>query len=99
MIEVERLTKYYGLVPAIFELSFTVGQGEVAGFLGPNETGKTTTPKILTCFLPPTSGQALRLEFPPERGSLSGGFVYQKIAQWSGGLEGTNFSCAGQERF
>jgi ABC-2 type transport system ATP-binding protein len=58
MIEVERLTKYYGLIPAISELSFTVGQGEVVGFLGPNGAGKTTTQKILTCFLSPTSGQA-----------------------------------------
>lgn len=58
MIEVERLTKYYGFLPAITELSFTVGQGEVVGFLGPNGAGKTTTLKILTCFLPPSSGQA-----------------------------------------
>ena len=58
MIEVEQLTKTYGLVPAITNLSFTVHQGEVVGFLGPNGAGKTTTLKILTCFLPPTSGRA-----------------------------------------
>ncbi len=58
MIEVEHLTKYYGLVPAISDLTFQVGQGEVVGFLGPNGAGKTTTMKILTCFLPPTSGKA-----------------------------------------
>ena len=58
MIEVEQLTKYYGFVPAISELSFSIGQGEVVGFLGPNGAGKTTTLKILTCFLPPTSGKA-----------------------------------------
>ena len=58
MIEVEQLTKYYGLLPAISDLSFSVGQGEVVGFLGPNGAGKTTTLKILTCFLPPTSGKA-----------------------------------------
>jgi ABC-2 type transport system ATP-binding protein len=58
MIEVEHLTKFYGLVPAVSDLSFQVGQGEVVGFLGPNGAGKTTTMKILTCFLPPTSGQA-----------------------------------------
>ncbi|MGA3085389.1 MAG: ATP-binding cassette domain-containing protein [Thermodesulfobacteriota bacterium] len=57
MIEVEQLTKYYGLLPAISDLSFSVGQGEVVGFLGPNGAGKTTTLKILTCFLPPTSGK------------------------------------------
>jgi ABC-2 type transport system ATP-binding protein len=58
MIEVEQLTKYYGFLPAISDLSFSVGQGEVVGFLGPNGAGKTTTLKILTCFLPPTSGKA-----------------------------------------
>ncbi len=57
MIEVEQLTKYYGFLPAISDLSFSIGQGEVVGFLGPNGAGKTTTLKILTCFLPPTSGQ------------------------------------------
>jgi ABC-2 type transport system ATP-binding protein len=58
MIEVEQLTKYYGFLPAISDLSFSIGQGEVVGFLGPNGAGKTTTLKILTCFLPPTSGKA-----------------------------------------
>jgi ABC-2 type transport system ATP-binding protein len=58
MIEVEQLSKTYGLLPAISDLSFTVNQGEVVGFLGPNGAGKTTTLKILTCFLPPTSGRA-----------------------------------------
>ncbi|MEW6184652.1 MAG: ATP-binding cassette domain-containing protein, partial [Thermodesulfobacteriota bacterium] len=58
MIEVENLTKYYGFLPAVSDLSFSIGQGEVVGFLGPNGAGKTTTLKILTCFLPPTSGKA-----------------------------------------
>ena len=58
MIEVQNLTKYYGPIPAISDLSFRIDQGEVVGFLGPNGAGKTTTLKILTCFLPPTSGQA-----------------------------------------
>lgn len=58
MIEVTHLTKFYGPVPAISDLSFQIGQGETVGFLGPNGAGKTTTMKILTGFLPPTSGQA-----------------------------------------
>ncbi|MBI5584647.1 MAG: ATP-binding cassette domain-containing protein [Deltaproteobacteria bacterium] len=58
MIEVEHLTKFYGPVPAIADLSFRIGQGEIVGFLGPNGAGKTTTMKVLTGFLPPTSGSA-----------------------------------------
>ena len=76
MIEVEHLTKFYGLVPAISDLSFQVGQGEVVGFLGPNGAGKTTTMKILTCFLPPTSGQARIDGLDISRDSLE---VRQKI--------------------
>lgn len=58
MIEVEGLTKYYGPVPAIQDVSFTVEKGEILGFLGPNAAGKTTTMRILTCFMPPTRGRA-----------------------------------------
>jgi ABC-2 type transport system ATP-binding protein len=76
MIEVEHLTKYYGLVPAVSDLSFQVGQGEVVGFLGPNGAGKTTTMKILTCALPPTSGQARIDGLDISRDSLG---VRQKI--------------------
>jgi len=56
MIEVEGLTKYYGLFPAIKDLTFQVGRGEILGFLGPNGAGKTTTMRILTCYVPPTRG-------------------------------------------
>ena len=58
MIEVENLTKFYGTVPALRQVSFTVEQGEIVGFLGPNGAGKTTALRILTCFMPPTSGTA-----------------------------------------
>ena len=58
MIEVEDLTKYYGEYPAIENISFTVNRGEILGFLGPNAAGKTTTMRILTGFMPPTSGTA-----------------------------------------
>ncbi|MFQ6672511.1 MAG: ABC transporter ATP-binding protein, partial [Candidatus Tectimicrobiota bacterium] len=57
MIEVQHLTKFYGPVPAVQDVSFTVERGEVVGFLGPNGAGKTTTMRILTGFLAPTSGQ------------------------------------------
>jgi ABC-2 type transport system ATP-binding protein len=58
MIQVENLTKYYGMTLGVKSLNFQVGQGEVLGFLGPNGAGKTTTMKMLTCYLPPTSGTA-----------------------------------------
>jgi ABC-2 type transport system ATP-binding protein len=58
MIEVENLTKLYGSVVALRQVSFKVDQGEVVGFLGPNGAGKTTALRILTCFMPPTSGTA-----------------------------------------
>ena len=59
MIEVDNLTKYYGEVAAVKGISFTARPGQVTGFLGPNGAGKTTTMRILTGFMPPTSGKAL----------------------------------------
>ena len=58
MIEVDRLTKRYGPVPAIQDVSFSVEKGQVVGFLGPNGAGKTTTMRILSCFMPASSGTA-----------------------------------------
>lgn len=58
MIEVEHLTKYYGSIPALEDVSFQVGQGEVIGFLGPNGAGKSTAMRILTGFSPATRGFA-----------------------------------------
>jgi ABC-2 type transport system ATP-binding protein len=59
MIEVDHLTKYYGPIMAIQELSFSVEKGEILGFLGPNGAGKTTTMRILSGFMPATSGRAV----------------------------------------
>ncbi len=56
MIEVDRLTKDYGTVVAVRDVSFRVGKGEVVGFLGPNGAGKSTTMRILVGFLGATSG-------------------------------------------
>ncbi|RMG92626.1 MAG: ATP-binding cassette domain-containing protein [Candidatus Dadabacteria bacterium] len=58
MIQAENLTKYYGDVCALAGVSFHVERGEIVGLLGPNGAGKTTAMKILTCFMPPTSGTA-----------------------------------------
>jgi ABC-2 type transport system ATP-binding protein len=58
MIKVENLTKRYAGVTAINSLNFEVEKGEIVGFLGPNGAGKSTTMKILTGYLPATSGTA-----------------------------------------
>ena len=58
MIKVADVTKRYGPKTAVQNISFEVERGEIVGFLGPNGAGKTTTMRILTGFLPPTSGTA-----------------------------------------
>jgi ABC-2 type transport system ATP-binding protein len=58
MIEVQKLTKHYGPVTAIRDVSFNVAPGEIVGFLGPNGAGKSTTMRILSCFMPASSGTA-----------------------------------------
>ncbi len=59
MIEAKHLTKYFGQTAAVDDVSFAVGQGEVLGFLGPNAAGKSTTMRMITGFLSPTSGTAV----------------------------------------
>jgi ABC-2 type transport system ATP-binding protein len=59
MIELHRLTKRFGRVTAVDDLSFTVRPGHVTGFLGPNGAGKTTTMRIILGLATPTSGKAL----------------------------------------
>lgn len=59
MIEARHLTKYFAETAAVDDVSFEVGRGEVLGFLGPNAAGKSTTMRMITGFLPPTSGTAL----------------------------------------
>lgn len=58
MIQVQNLTKRYARHTAVSEISFEVEPGEIVGFLGPNGAGKTTTLRMLTGYLPPTSGSA-----------------------------------------
>jgi len=59
VIEVQHLTKRYGPVTAVDDVSFRAERGEILGFLGPNGAGKTTTMRILTGYMPPTDGKAL----------------------------------------
>ena len=58
MIEVKSITKLYGEQRALDDVSFSVGRGEIVGLLGPNGAGKSTLMKILTCYIPPTDGNA-----------------------------------------
>lgn len=59
MISVENLNKYYGDFHALKGVSFEIKSGEIVGILGPNGAGKSTTLRILTCYLSPTSGNAI----------------------------------------
>jgi ABC-2 type transport system ATP-binding protein len=76
MIEVRNLTKQYGPVTAIHDVSFSVTPGEIVGFLGPNGAGKSTTMRILSCFMPATSGVARVAGFDVFRESMQ---VRQRI--------------------
>ena len=59
MIEVQHITKRYGSVTAVDDVSFRVERGEILGFLGPNGAGKTTTMRILTGYMPASEGRAM----------------------------------------
>lgn len=70
MIEIKNLSKYYGQQAAVDDISFTVERGEIVGFLGPNGAGKTTTMKIITCYMPPSSGEVIISDMPVQEYSL-----------------------------
>ena len=59
MIEVQHLTKRYGPITAVDDVSFKAERGEILGFLGPNGAGKTTTMRVLTGYMPATDGKAI----------------------------------------
>ena len=69
-IEVSHLTKFYGEQAAVNDISFTVSKGEIVGFLGPNGAGKSTTMKIITGFIPCTSGEVKVCGIPVDIDSL-----------------------------
>ena len=66
MISVNDLKKNFGLKAAVDGVTFRVDKGEILGFLGPNGAGKSTTMRIITGFLPPTSGSARVGDFDVE---------------------------------
>jgi ABC-2 type transport system ATP-binding protein len=59
VIEVQHLTKHYGRVTAVNDVTFRVERGEILGFLGPNGAGKTTTMRIITGYMPPSEGKVV----------------------------------------
>ncbi|MDR2751186.1 MAG: ATP-binding cassette domain-containing protein, partial [Clostridiales bacterium] len=79
MIEVRNLTKRYGQVYAVNDVSFTVDDGEILGFLGPNGAGKTTTMNIITGYLAATSGDVIingvDIQAEPEKAKRSIGYL------------------------
>lgn len=69
-IRVENITKVYGQQKALNNVSFEVRAGEVVGFLGPNGAGKSTMMKILTCYLPQTSGNAFVCDYDVQEATI-----------------------------
>ncbi len=69
-IKVEHITKKYGNQKALDSISFQINSGEIVGLLGPNGAGKSTLMKILSCFIPPTSGDAFVCGFDVMEQSL-----------------------------
>jgi ABC-2 type transport system ATP-binding protein len=103
MIEAEGLTKYYGPLPAIRDVTFTIERGEVVGFLGPNGAGKSTTIRIVTCYMPPTTGLARidgldcfsqslevrrRIGYLPESVPLYGDLTVRGFLRFAAGAKG-----------
>ena len=82
-IETKSLSKSFGDLKAVDDISFNVENGEIFGFLGPNGAGKTTTMMILTTLLKPTSGHGLVSGFDvrthPKQVRQSIGYVQQEI--------------------
>src|SRR5437660_12263743 len=71
MIQVDNLTKFFGPVLAVDHVSFNIARGEIVGLLGLNGAGKTTTMRILTTYLPASSGTAKLAEFDVRTQSLA----------------------------
>lgn len=103
MLEVERVSKSFGPVLAVDDVSFRVDRGQVVGFLGPNGAGKTTTMRMLNGTLQPDAGEVRfdgrplqenlreakrRIGFLPERGSLYEDMLVSEYLEYEGELRG-----------
>ena len=102
---VQDLTKVFGHQKAVDKISFSVKRGEILGFLGPNGAGKSTTMKMITTFLPPTSGQILvdgidvvadplsvrrKIGYLPEHNPLYTDMYVKEYLEFIAGLHGIN---------
>ncbi len=111
MVELDRLTRDFGPIRAVDEVSFTVHRGEVVGFLGPNGAGKTTTMRMITGYLLPTAGTARvmghdvveeplavkrRLGYLPEGAPLYGDMTVEALLRFVAAVRG--FSGAEKRR-
>ncbi len=103
MIEVQELVKWYGPVLAVDHLTFEIPEGQIIGFLGPNGAGKSTTLRILTGYMPPTSGRATvagldvllqsqdarsHIGYLPESNALYGEMRVEEYLHYRGKLQG-----------
>ena len=111
LIEVDALTKRFGSILAVDNVSFSVAKGEVLGFLGPNGAGKSTTMRVITGYLPPTAGTArvcgediqsnpvaakARLGFLPEGAPLYGDMTVRSFLEFISAIR--NLSRAASKR-
>src|SRR6185503_11115941 len=109
MIEVENLTKRYAGHTAVSDISFAVGRGEIVGLLGPNGAGKSTTMRVLSGFMPATSGTVRvdgldvfrdsrevrrRIGFMPENNPLHTDMRVREYLKFRAGLRGLGRSRA-----
>ena len=105
MLDIRGLTKSFGRFTAVDDMSFSVDGGEVLGFLGPNGAGKSTTMKMVTGFLPPTSGTAVvcgsdvnrdpiavkrRIGYLPEGAPLYEDMTAGGLLSFAAGIRGLN---------
>jgi len=103
MIEVKNLCKSYGDYKAVIDVSFSAAKGDIVGFLGPNGAGKTTTIRMLSTYLPPTSGTATvagydvisqadevrrRIGYLPENPPLYGEMTVREYLKFVGEIKG-----------
>jgi len=75
MIELEKVSKFYGDFQALRDITFSISKGEIIGFLGPNGAGKTTTMRIITDYFPPSSGSVRIKGLPPSQAKKFIGYM------------------------